>query len=297
MAPQRKTTAMSVTRVSRECAPSYVVMSLALTAVLTFSDCTPTVRAESFHSADYHYTIEIPQEWMPVPQEVLNDVLRMTGQQPERSPMVFDAVFQDPSTEAWLTPPYVMIQVLPFARMGLNRQPREDEIPQIVRGITASNVRQTAKKTVTEPLQDMVNTAAFSNQQIDLKNQRFSYETDMTVPGFGEVHGDAIAFVGRTAMVQVILYSRPNDRSEVAPIRESLVRSFHFDPDAAYDESQMGHRSVSVQSARLIAFIGFGVFICLAGSAIAYFVLRSRRPATPVKKTVAAKRRLPPPLE
>ena len=94
-------------------------------------------RAQTFHSDRHGYSLSIPPGWKEVPSKDYNDLISRLQGEKAATTVSYDAAFRFDKTETE-TPwnyPYVLIQVIRYAEMGLDRQPTEAELSKMMEGM------------------------------------------------------------------------------------------------------------------------------------------------------------------
>ncbi len=170
-------------------------------------------------SEKYGYTVESPRSWMTVPDEILSEHADRVLE-PD-SKVLFDAALQPDDIENWLDYPYVLIQVTPYRRLGIERTPGLEDIRGFVRDLAGPGV--TAGPTGEAD-------SAFQKPHFDEAELRLTHDADNEVPDGGVVRARAVARFGRTAFVQAVYYDRMEDWSRREDERAQLLDSLAFLP-------------------------------------------------------------------
>ena len=177
----------------------------------------------------YGYSVRIPKGWVQVPADVLGtfakSILEPDGK------VIFEAAFQPDGLENWFQYPYVLIQVTPYDRVGLEHKPTMPEIKKFVKELSGFDA-DAQKDSLTDAAREMLSETSYQKAQFDEKTLRIAYDADLEKPDGGTVRGRALGQFGRTAFVQVVFYdfvSRWPSREEA---RKSILQSLAFKPDS-----------------------------------------------------------------
>ncbi len=171
-------------------------LALATAGVLPLRE----IQAASYHGALYGYNLTIPDDWINVPPEVVKVAAEaVTNPKSERT-FVFDAAFQPASHEQWLDYPYVIVQVMPYASMGIFTQINEDEFAQVTKSMTGVDFGRAVDSALSSDARSFVSEARIESPQLDTGKRRFLLPITMSVAGSGKVAGFALATLGVSAL-------------------------------------------------------------------------------------------------
>lgn len=237
---------------------------------------TPICTAEQFHSTSYGYHLDLPQGWVKIPQNVLQETFAAFLKQNAATIIIYDAGFQLDSAKRWLEYPYVLVQSLPYDKCGLHRQINEDEFPKYVRMMAGLDADSLVDKIVSSDARHLLGKLDVGKPKLDTGNRRYLWTMDIDVQGIGPVRGLVVGYFGRDLIVQVIFYSRHADWDRHSDARWAIVDSFRFDPHKAYS-TQLAATNPSPPSiwSRVLekgiigAFTGGILALVLGGAAMA----------------------------
>ena len=190
--------------------------------------------AKPFHSQSYGYNLEIPDDWIQIPQEALQQAHDATFKGESSALVIYDSGFQHGSGETWFTSPYVIIQPMPYAKLGIKRQVNEDEFPKCVRLITGQDMKKQLDKNVTQHVRQLMSNIVKDKGQLDAANRRYFWTFNMDLAGVGPIRGLCVGHFGRESIVQVLFYTDAASWDSYEDARLSMMDSFRFDPDKAY---------------------------------------------------------------
>ncbi len=190
--------------------------------------------AEEYHSETYGYRLEIPKDWVEIPEDVLEEAV---AKEDPVGDLTFDTGFQRGPEEEEIYYPYVIVQVIPYSQLGLNRQLREDEFAEVVTDLRNEIDK---KRQEQDPVRSILRLPGVGHvvqmgpPTLESVNRRFVWPSQMEVPGVGVVHGLGVGTFGRSAIVQVLFFSRRAEWRKHEVVANSILESFRFDPASAY---------------------------------------------------------------
>lgn len=195
----------------------------------------PICNADQFHSDSHGYRIELPHDWVEIPQDVLQKALALLQKPNASVPILYDAGFQLDSTDRWFEYPYVLIQPIPYATFGLHRQLNEDEFPKFVRRmLTGTGPVKLVDGNLSSFGRQLLTDIDVGQPQLDVANRRYLWSMNENVQGIGPIRSLGVGYFGRDSIVQVMFYSGRADWDRYADVRATIIDSFRFDPDKAY---------------------------------------------------------------
>lgn len=194
----------------------------------------PICNADEFHSDSYGYRIELPHDWVEIPQDVVQAALALVQKPNSTVSIIYDAGFQLDSGGQWFEYPYVLVQPLPYSEYGLYRQINEDEFPKFVRMITGMDVGKLVGEELSSLGRQIVANLGAGQPQLDVADRRFLWTMNMDVQGVGPIRALTVGYFGRDSIVQVVFYSLRDDWDRYADVRATIVDSFRFDLAKAY---------------------------------------------------------------
>ncbi len=198
----------------------------------------PICNADEFHSDSHGYRIELPYDWVEIPQDIIQEAAAPLLKQESAVSASYDAGFQLDSTDEWFEYPFVLVRTVPYAKFGLNRQLNEDQFSKFVRMLTNRDVGKVLGKVLDKNLSSLgrqiITNVGVGQPQIDVTNRRYLWTIDSEVPGDGPIRGLVVGYFGRDSLVHVMFYSRRADWDRHADLRATIIDSFRFDPDKSY---------------------------------------------------------------
>ena len=218
--------------------------------------------AEEFKSP-HGYSITAPEGWVPIPADVIQQMLKQAVNEQARANMNWEAGYQLPDQPNWFTYPYLIIQYTPY---GTNRQITETEMAATVKAISGADPRRELNSSLDAELRNAV--PGKLQPVLDTRNHRFVIPMTMTVPAVGPVQGQVVGHFGRKGIVQVMFYAPQADWAKYQDSLTALQDSFHFDPEHAWDQkhASSGFGTQLMQVLRsgvwqgVICGVGAGIF-------------------------------------
>lgn len=188
-----------------------------------------------FHSDRYGYSLELPEGWVAVPDDVLKMATDAMVSPRAPNKLTIDAAFQRAAAPHWLAYPYVMVQVVPYAHFGSSGQLPESHFATVTSTITGLDMDKVMDEALTPEARQWVDGIQMGKPALDMARRRFVYSIDMDVQGVGPVRGLMAGHFGKEALVQVMFYATPDQWDSAAAERDQTIESFAFDPATAYD--------------------------------------------------------------
>lgn len=182
------------------------------------------------------YSVEVPPGWEQVPDDVVQSAAAQM--QKPGGKVVFDAAFQAAGSGRWLSYPYAIVQVIPYANLGLEGELPESQFAAVVKSLTGSDAIKRIDDAMPTTLRGKVSATGVHDAVLEPEQRRFHYALAMNVAGVGPVEGASTAYFGRNALVQVSYYALAPGGPD-APAQEAAGRglrnSLVFDPGHSYN--------------------------------------------------------------
>src|SRR4051812_29651715 len=110
-----------------------------LVAVVALLCATPPVAlAAPYHGETYGYHVVLPDDWVQIADADVKATADAARNPNAKNVVVFDTAFQPSSHVRPFQYPYVIVQVIPYADLGLRRQVNEDEFADVVKAMTGA---------------------------------------------------------------------------------------------------------------------------------------------------------------
>ena len=267
--------------VNREPNRKPLSMSCALLLCWVATAGSVAAAAAPHHRATYGYTLDVPADWVQVPDESVKELLAAVQQPGQKSAIIYDAAFQPKANPEWLQHPYVLIQVMPYRNVGVNRQLRESEFESVVKAITGQNLQKEIEEKGSAAMREMISDISVGRPQLDAPNRRFYWQIDSTVQDVGRVRGQSAGHFGRDAIVMVNFYSLDKEWDRLGGTRKAMFDSFRFDAAQAFDPAQ----DRGATSARRLGYL-FGsavvpIALIAAVVAVVLWATKKKQPQPP----------------
>lgn len=205
-------------------------------AIIAWS-CETVSSASEFHSSRHGYSIDLPDNWIQIPDDVIGGMIDRLQKSNSKTSIFYDSGFQRDDSSRWLTYPYVLVQIIPYADFGRDRQINEDEFPEVIKSITGRDLVKDIKENLSDEFQDIMSQLETSSPQLDQLNRKYSWTMTMDVKNIGLVRGILVGYFGKESIVQVCYYAKPRAWNDQSFVRKAIVNSLRFDPDTAYSEA------------------------------------------------------------
>lgn len=202
---------------------------LSIPVLLGFFVSAGLCNAQQFHSTSYGYQLTLPPGWVEIPPIVLRQ--RTESMLDDTNSVIFDAGFRFESADEY---PYFIVQVLPYAKYGLERQPNEDEFHLFVRGFSGLDVVELVGRRFTSYGRESIDSVEMGRAELDAVNRRYRWTSDVDYQEIGTIRMAADGYFGSQSIVQIMFYSRPIDWGRHSDVRRAIFDSFRFDPERAY---------------------------------------------------------------
>ena len=157
----------------------WLVLRVVATALTLLVGVCAVAGELNYVSNKYHYAVSLPAGWTKIPDSELARFKASLPTQAEH--LVYDAAFQRGNASSWFAWPYIIVQVIPAQRTGIQRLPTEDEFQSLVAMLTHGR----APSLVTPVVDSIQNThdrthlkaflasLAAPSVQVDLASRRF----------------------------------------------------------------------------------------------------------------------------
>ena len=91
---------------------------------------------KQFHSESNGYSITIPDGWIKIPDEIVAERFNQTFSAKVKPSFGYEMVFQQSASGQWFEYPYLLVQVMIYSDIGLNRQMHQSEFTIFVKNLT-----------------------------------------------------------------------------------------------------------------------------------------------------------------
>jgi len=207
-----------------------------IVATISFFGCVLPCTADEFHDPTHGYRIEIPPNWARVPADALEQALSAVYGQDSPKEIAFDSAFQPDSPWPGIGYPYVLVRVVPLSEYGIHSQIDEDEFPRLIQMLTRMDPAELVEH-LPDQAKASVGDLVFATPQLDRARRRYLWEWRIYINGIGPVHSCMAGYFGRDSVAQVIFYARDSEWSQYAAVRQTIIDSFQFDSNRAYNVS------------------------------------------------------------
>ena len=238
--------------------------------------CAHCVEVEH-HSKSYGYNLVLPSGWIQIPQDGLDKAFDTVINPDSKQNIQYDAGFQLSSATRLLECPYVLIQAIPYLSFGLNRQIYESEFPKVIKAITGLNIVEVVEETLTSEASQLVSNLQINKPNLDIAHKRYLWELEMNVDGVGQVKGLCAGYFGRNSLIHVNFYSMKNNWDDFSDSRTSIIESFYFDDNQAYNTELASNSQTSTIWGILGVAVGSAIVVGLIAVLTGVFALAKRK--------------------
>lgn len=191
-----------------------------------------------FHSSTNGYSLLVPNEWIRVPNVILQAAYNETFSTSVRADLVWEAAFGQAGADGPFQCPYIVLQIMRYSSLGLRRQPRKDEINNILTAFTGLDLDEIARRTLEPRARDSVVDLKPGDVFFDEASMSYSFGLEMGRADGGKIRSIVAGHLGKTCVVQLMFYDLFENWHNSIRERECILHSFQFDSDMAYDEAQ-----------------------------------------------------------
>jgi len=246
------------------------IQRLLFLSLVIASPC-PAAEPQAFTSEKNGYSIIFPAHWVRIPADVLEAVQKAIFKSGASPALSYEAAYQEGGSFGWMKYPYVLVQVIPYAKYGAPGEPPETEFPKLVEAIAGIKLDKVMNDAMSPQARGILKDTPSVTARLDAPNRRYFFSMSMNVAPVGTVRAEAVGYFGKEGVVQIMFYATPKDLSRTSNVRERIFNSFKFDPAHAYDPavavaSSSGFVPKRVMDYALIGGIAGGsvaVLICL----------------------------------
>lgn len=191
--------------------------------------CPATAQAGQYSSSEYHYQLTIPDKWMEIPKNILNETKQkvVSDSNNTKNEIIFDSAFQKNNQivqTSYFSYPYAVVQILNTG------QPSEDGLREM----------------------------AGSNSNYSESDHSILTTQTLNIPAVGEVIMMQKAFAGKEGAVVINYYCLKNNLSNDQRYFEEIVNSFKYDNGFEYQDktNKSSQGDVAAKTMSWIIIIG-----------------------------------------
>lgn len=217
----------------------YLLFSLSVVflTVLFSSNMCLAGSKRHFQSEANGYSIATPEGWVEIPEEIVAERFEFLFSPESKTAYSFEMAFQQSSSGKWFEYPYVLVQVMTYSSMGLNRQIYKSEFKKIISGLTGLDIDDVINKNISEDAKGFISGGAIGEVSLDRENNLYVFGLEMNVEGVGKIQGQVAGHFGKYSIIQVNFYDLKSNWSQTKDERELIQGSFKYDPAMAYNET------------------------------------------------------------
>ena len=257
-----------------------IIIAFQYFAVSLVANSTHEINSSVYHSARSGYSIETPEGWVKIPDNVLSEVAGEIFNTNSAGKGVTEYAFQPDSSDNWFQFPFVIVNVLNYSDLGIHRQIYESEFDKIVTTMTnvkSEKFKRKMKETIKPEYQEDFSEYFDSEVYLEKGKRRFKWITKTNRFDGSKGIIQMTGFFGKQSIVLIVIYSDEEDWHEIQEDYKNIIELFKFDLSMSYDNT-LAEYSIGIwilavlESKYFQGFIGFTV-----GAAILKSISNSRQ--------------------
>lgn len=217
---------------------------------------TPVAFARTYSSEKFGYSLEVPEGWVQIPDGTLQEVSKATFVTDEIA--TSDAAFQPAElNEAVDYCPNLIVTVIPYSKLGLNRPPTRGEMGDFVAGMSKADTRNLSDKVLQADVLAKLSLGDSKRLNVELDSNRVSLSLNGEIDGI-PVTSNSVYTFGRRSMVVLCMSSERNQSADMDPIWREVTQSFRFAPGYAYQRPTIVRKPAGELTTERIIKVAFG---------------------------------------
>jgi len=215
----------------------YIVLFLPLTTITAFLPLENCLAEDgnNYHSNENGYTLEIPNGWQQIPDNIIREYIRQMLSEEGQSTIFFETAFQRKAKDgSWFQSPYAIVQILKYSNFFPNWQPKENEFEYLVKKMSGLNTVKVVERDFSPAARDLVVAPTIGEVDFDRNNKLYTFGIEIERPNVENMKGQIVGSFGKYAIVQVMFYDLVSNWSESEAERTIVLASFEFDPTFRY---------------------------------------------------------------
>jgi len=189
-------------------------------------------------SESYHYSLQLPGTWAQIPDLEVKQAYSLFLPDELKAISAWDAAFQAKDGDRWFTYPYLIVQVLPYSKVGLDRQPTTAEFLELGQQLTGVHLRCLVQTGLGEDPRAMIPGWTITDLQVDDLQMVYEIHLEGELGSVGAVVGMLVGQAGCTVLVQAAFYDVKSAWPQWSGDRQLILNSFRFDSAFAYKPSK-----------------------------------------------------------
>lgn len=223
---------------------------IAMASVLYMGFCICPARCfpqngSRFHSAANGYSLTIPEDWVQMPNDALQNAHKQAISASVRADFYWETAFGLATDDGSFQYPYVIIQIMPYSSVGKGRQPYKDEIGMVVEAFSGLDLDGVVDRTLTPSAVESVLDLKPGEVLFHEGSTSYSFGLEIGRADGGKIRAIMAGHFGRSYVLQIMFYDLPENWHNSRPERDSIFSSFVFDHEMAYDEAHAFRPGIS----------------------------------------------------
>jgi len=243
------------------------VLEIVTFFLLLGTTCFAADLPQSF-AAKEGFTIHLPQDWKPIPKEVLDRYSQAIARMaPKAEKQHYNYGFQRTDTPKWFTYPYILVQV---NRSGRIPEEQLKALKRIEKAMDDSFAKATdsissitSNASLGEPIYDPVSHILWTRISIDVKEA-------------GTMRGIIGAILNEEGFVQIACYAMGNDFEKFLPVFEAVIKKTAIRADLKYGARNMAGKAGKEERKQSVVPWGTMTLV-LIGALLLFFIGWKRR--------------------
>jgi len=195
-----------------------------MTAFLLIRSTGIVSAQEAYFDENNHYSFSLPSGWRDIPKSIIDEYVDEIVKQTQGKRVEYLTGFQL-SEKDYFQYPYILIQ-----KHDINT-PSYLQIEKIFDG---NNIQDSLQKS-TDKYSELMISATIDKPFIDKERNIIFINMQMDVVGVGEITGLMAIFLGKQEIIQLNFYTVSSEYSRWLPVFNSIIGSFKYADDYAYD--------------------------------------------------------------
>ncbi len=198
--------------------------------VLT-SGISPAGAEESrYTSRQTGYSLVVPQGWEQISDEVIQDFFNRSFSPSLKSVSSLEAGFQVQNGDETFSSAYAIVQVMPYAKLGITGPITDQMVENFVAEIRNANLNDALKDgRLNKDVSASISDARKGTDSFDKQRRRYIWTIDTTLANSTQMHGVCAVHFGPDAIVQVMFYAPKSEWDNHWTVCGQMIESFRFE--------------------------------------------------------------------
>jgi hypothetical protein len=200
----------------------YYSAAIFLGVLICSGYANPVLAQISYSDQVDHYSFTLPSGWEEIPQSFIDQYADAVASQTQTQRNEYAAGFHL-SENDYFQHPYILVQEYDVNTPSYASLEKEfSSLPTITEKKTGEYTELVTSATAEKPFMDKERGIVFMNMQADVAN-------------LGKINALSALFLGKQGITAVYFYSLSSEYSRWLPVFNSIIESFRYNPDYAYN--------------------------------------------------------------